>query len=91
MLFFDYTNDKKNNAKYHQLDVNGINLPLVVNDPLKLLYVRYNVLNDGKAANDSRIPILILVSLKSRSCSLLKMFESIRQNKIYQNIDVGTI
>ena len=72
----------KKNAKY--LRCQWQNWPLVVNDPFKLLFPRYNVFKDGKAAVESRIRTLILVRLKSRSCRLLKMFESIQQNKMCQ-------
>ena len=60
------------------------NLPLAVNDPSKLLSERSNVFNDGKAINDSRTRVLKSIPLKSRSYSLVKMFESIGQKKISQ-------
>ena len=49
-----------------------------------MLFERSNVFNDGKAINDSRTRALKSFNLNSKSCSLVKMFESIGQNKISQ-------
>ena len=51
---------------------------------LQIVSERSNVFNDGKAINDSRTRVLKSAPLKSRSCSLVKMFESIGQKKISQ-------
>ena len=61
MLFYYYANDERKTQNNTTLmSCQWYNLPLVVNDPSKLLRVRSNVFNDGKATDDPKILALQL-------------------------------